>query len=260
MAPEVLGLLTDNNNKITYGCASDVYSFGVCCWEIATGGYPFDEFNDHPKYQGKSALIKEGITFAHLRPTLLPPAPDGDESKLIEGVNTPQLFIDLIQQCWQFDPTKRPTFNTIIYILSDLLSLDPNTQIPSPSLIQNNQNFDFSTLAEFNRASCRVSIDFVPLGLFLPFSFFAFYPHSLPPSSFFSFVLKWLFSLPCPPFFVLSPSSPFPPPSLFSFFLPFSHLPSFPSSSPMPPLPPSCPYPLLRLASSLAPPCFNLKY
>ncbi|GBB99752.1 hypothetical protein RclHR1_03620001 [Rhizophagus clarus] len=79
MAPEIF-----RGQKYTK--ASDIYSFGMIMWEFMTGRRPFWDRN-HDAYL--IIDICDG-----LRPPIVTNAPDG--------------YIDLMKECWHFDPEKRP--------------------------------------------------------------------------------------------------------------------------------------------------------
>ena len=84
MAPEIF-----NGQKYTK--ASDIYSFGMIMWEFMTGRRPFwNEIHDI------ELIIKicDG-----LQPPIVTNAPEG--------------YIELMKECWHFDPTKRPTVTDI---------------------------------------------------------------------------------------------------------------------------------------------------
>src|SRR6266498_5337687 len=80
MAPEIL-------REKEYTTASDIYSFGMIMWEIMTGKKPFWNQNDD-----KELMIKicDG-----LRPPIV--------------TNAPKNYIELMQECWNSDPNRRPT-------------------------------------------------------------------------------------------------------------------------------------------------------
>lgn len=86
MAPELLSTSTNYTSKI------DVYAYGIVLWELATDNVP---------YQGMdSRQIISQVLNNDIRP-LLPPE-----------VNP--AMRDLITQCWDRDPTVRPSFDEIV--------------------------------------------------------------------------------------------------------------------------------------------------
>ncbi|GES81104.1 kinase-like domain-containing protein [Rhizophagus clarus] len=84
IAPEVL-------TGKEYTPASDIYSFGILMWEISSGKPPFNG-SEHDYY-----LTKEII--------------DGMRPKIKTGI--PLKYRELMQQCWDADPLKRPDANII---------------------------------------------------------------------------------------------------------------------------------------------------
>ena len=84
MAPEIF-----HGHK--YTAASDIYSFGMIMWELMTGRRPFWDRNHD------TDLIIEICD--GLRPPIVTNAPEG--------------YIELMKECWQSDPNKRPTGNVI---------------------------------------------------------------------------------------------------------------------------------------------------
>eukprot|EP01106_Pelomyxa_sp_JSP_P018811 TRINITY_DN898_c0_g1_i4.p1 TRINITY_DN898_c0_g1~~TRINITY_DN898_c0_g1_i4.p1 ORF type:complete len:204 (+),score=19.45 TRINITY_DN898_c0_g1_i4:253-864(+) len=89
-APEV-------TQGLRYGSQVDVYSYGLIIWELISGKVPFYELDAIPASlsatQGKRPEI----------PRECPPA-----------------WCDLITRCWNADPSKRPTFVTVIEVLRGL--------------------------------------------------------------------------------------------------------------------------------------------
>jgi hypothetical protein len=106
MAPEVW--TTDS-----YTVKADVFSFGIILWEIFHKKVPF-----------------EG-TFAYLI-----------EKSIVEGIRppiadyVPPVFAEVIQQCWQVSPDKRPNFEDILGKLENFVPTDfviPNSSTSSGS-------------------------------------------------------------------------------------------------------------------------------
>ncbi|PKC13853.1 kinase-like protein, partial [Rhizophagus irregularis] len=79
MAPEIF-------LRQKYTKASDIYSFGMIMWELMTGRRPFWDQNHNTDLIIK---ICDG-----LRPPIVTNAPEG--------------YIELMKECWHFDPEKRP--------------------------------------------------------------------------------------------------------------------------------------------------------
>lgn len=96
MAPELYSERStlcreSSNDDKNYPFKADVYSFGMVCYEILTGRRPFYETQI-------LNLLKEGVV-------------KGDRPKLPQGTSPDLIF--LIQKCWMFTPTDRPSFTEI---------------------------------------------------------------------------------------------------------------------------------------------------
>src|SRR5688500_12778096 len=79
MAPEVL-------RSKPYTPASDIYSFAMIMWELTSGVPPFDD-RAHDFHLSLSIC-------------------KGERPEIID--DTPQCYIDLMRNCWDLDPLKRP--------------------------------------------------------------------------------------------------------------------------------------------------------
>eukprot|EP01087_Luapelamoeba_hula_P002682 TRINITY_DN1238_c0_g1_i3.p1 TRINITY_DN1238_c0_g1~~TRINITY_DN1238_c0_g1_i3.p1 ORF type:complete len:551 (-),score=64.62 TRINITY_DN1238_c0_g1_i3:148-1767(-) len=111
MAPEIFRGGDDIDHKV------DVYAYGICLWEMFTLQSP---------YPGASrADVREKVE-KKKRPKI----PD----------SSPQLLKEMIEQCWDDDPTKRPGFHDILKRFPSLLL---ESAIPNP-LARNFWESDFS--------------------------------------------------------------------------------------------------------------------
>ncbi|KAK9284896.1 hypothetical protein L1049_024077 [Liquidambar formosana] len=91
MAPEVI-------EHKPYDHKADVFSFGILLWELLTGELPYSSLTP---LQAAVGVVQKG-----LRPTI----PKHTHPKLAE----------LLERCWQQDPTIRPNFSEIIEILQQI--------------------------------------------------------------------------------------------------------------------------------------------
>jgi serine/threonine protein kinase len=80
MAPELL-----RNNP--YTPASDIYSFSIIMWEFTSGVPPF-------KHKAHDLQLSLSIC-------------EGERPKIIK--NTPKCYRDLMEECWDSNPSNRPT-------------------------------------------------------------------------------------------------------------------------------------------------------
>ncbi len=100
MAPEIL-------RGKEYTTASDIYSFGMIMWELMTGRMPFWDQKNDVEFTIK---ICKGF-----RPPIVTNAPKG--------------YIELMQECWNSDPNKRPTANYISDIFDEKIIPNYNNEI-----------------------------------------------------------------------------------------------------------------------------------
>ncbi|KAM7536546.1 hypothetical protein Aperf_G00000087609 [Anoplocephala perfoliata] len=117
-APEVL----DSANNLT--SKADVWSFGVLVWEIYSfGSLPY---SDIPSNKLKSSL-KEG-------------------KRLDAPINTPNKMLELMNDCWKYEPKERLSFEGIVKYLNgnvatpSIISLNPPPPLPlKPAKSTNDQ-------------------------------------------------------------------------------------------------------------------------
>ena len=98
LAPEVM-------KGDEYDIKIDVYSFGIILWELCTLQKPFEEY-DH-KYSGKPGILFKSAVIEGLRPTV--------------PRNYNEDYIKLMKDCWEGNPSSRPTFDDIVERLEEIL-------------------------------------------------------------------------------------------------------------------------------------------
>ncbi|KAG0598899.1 hypothetical protein M758_12G110200 [Ceratodon purpureus] len=98
-APEILQACRERNvNKRPelFSKSADAYSYAMTCYEVLTGRVPFE---DHPLSK-ECSLLTDLVINQHLRPEV--PEYVDDWAR------------ELLQLCWPFDPTARPSFVEIL--------------------------------------------------------------------------------------------------------------------------------------------------
>ena len=130
IAPEVI-----TGKETTF--ASDIYSIGMLMWEISSGQPPF--VNKH-NYDLAIKIV------------------NGMRPKIIPG--TPLEYKELMEQCWDADPTKRPDVKTLCDKLIEMRKLSyqkEEQQINNNSNINNSQfNTKMSNGSNCSRYDSRV--------------------------------------------------------------------------------------------------------
>ncbi|GBC04009.1 hypothetical protein RclHR1_05460012, partial [Rhizophagus clarus] len=96
----------DVDKKYELNEKSDIYSIGVLMWQISSGHKPFyvkDEKNTK-------------VDDASLALTIF----KGKREKVIDG--TPDLYRNLYQECWKFEPNERPSINKVVTTLESIIN------------------------------------------------------------------------------------------------------------------------------------------
>jgi LRR receptor-like serine/threonine-protein kinase FLS2 len=88
MAPEIMA-------GLRYGPSADVYSYAIVLWEIASQEEPWPDVRGPFISNTLHKLISRGER---------PPV----------SSDWPAAYVDMLSQCWQTDPTFRPTFAHIL--------------------------------------------------------------------------------------------------------------------------------------------------
>ncbi|XP_065880826.1 serine/threonine-protein kinase STY46-like isoform X2 [Euphorbia lathyris] len=94
MAPEVI-------EHKPYDRKVDVFSFGIVLWELLTGQLPYEHLTP---LQAAVGVVQQGLR---------PPIPEHTHPKILE----------LLERCWQHDPTLRPEFSEILKVLQKLAKM-----------------------------------------------------------------------------------------------------------------------------------------
>ncbi|XP_062101055.1 serine/threonine-protein kinase STY46-like isoform X2 [Humulus lupulus] len=91
MAPEVI-------EHRPYDQKADVFSFGIMLWELLTGKLPYENLTP---LQAAVGVVHKG-----LRPTI--------------EEHTDPMLVELMESCWQREPSLRPQFSEILEILQSI--------------------------------------------------------------------------------------------------------------------------------------------
>ena len=109
---------------------SDVYSIGMIMWEIFAGHPPFD---DRAHDYHLILQIGEG-----LRPPILPEMPDD--------------YAQMMQKCWDADPSKRPTIDEIWDFANDKLKEIYENKDSETNFNENSNGSDSSNSQQIHKS------------------------------------------------------------------------------------------------------------
>ncbi|PKY18614.1 kinase-like protein [Rhizophagus irregularis] len=123
MAPEVL-------RGKSYTPASDIYSFSMIMWELTSGVPPFND---------RAHDIQLSLSICK-----------GERPEIIE--NTPQCYIDLMKQCWNEDPLKRPSTSEVNGIINNWIFCPYNNEV-SKEIVSNIMEFINAPIGHNNLAT-----------------------------------------------------------------------------------------------------------
>ncbi|KAH3757026.1 leucine-rich repeat-containing protein [Pelomyxa schiedti] len=111
LAPEVYS--TSSVTK-KYDCSTDVYSFGLILYEMEALRIPYSEFREDPRYNTTAGTNKAGKPILRFQLIKFKNAiEEGLRPTLLESPEIPLGYNELMKQCWDNDPTNRPTFSQI---------------------------------------------------------------------------------------------------------------------------------------------------
>jgi len=153
MAPEVMA-------QKGYSLSVDVYSFGVILYEMCALKRPFEETYNKYKKANKNTKKERGNSLISdfykavkggLKPT----------DNLENEVCCPKLRC-LIEACWSHDPSKRPTFDTILTILVEIfhpdLFSDDSTSAKGRDYSRRSVSIEFDRNCSFDFLDCEESL------------------------------------------------------------------------------------------------------
>ena len=129
IAPEVI-----SGKEYTF--ASDIYSFAMLIWEILSGQPPFANFNEYSDYELAMNII------------------DGMRPKI--GSEVPLKYKELMERCWDADPTKRPSAKMLTNTLEEMFNSHYQNK-NKEQRINNNLVSSYSD-TKFNTSSSSINV------------------------------------------------------------------------------------------------------
>jgi serine/threonine protein kinase len=105
-----------------YAFASDIYSFGMLMWEISSGQIPFGDYEHN--YDLVMKIVKG------MRPKIRP------------GI--PSKYKELMKQCWDTNPLKRPDAKTLLGEIQEMLNYSYNDDANEFNIFEYNNSLQIS--------------------------------------------------------------------------------------------------------------------
>ena len=123
MAPEVAEMQD-------YGLGCDVYSFSITMWEICTLNKAFEDVKDN-------LVFLEEVVRGSKRPSI--------KSISLSAIGA------LLEQGWDKDPSKRPSFSDVVKLLEEVIAVMTTTRTPvaKPVQLRSSPNQSSATTSTF---------------------------------------------------------------------------------------------------------------
>ncbi|CAG8442070.1 6550_t:CDS:2 [Acaulospora colombiana] len=107
---------------------SDVYALGILMHEISSGRIPYDEYLVKSEVAGESRSGGEKDSSISYLPELSPKiVREGYRQQPIFG--TPSEYVALYQQCWQMNPTARPSVDEVLTRLGGIEAVGASVRV-----------------------------------------------------------------------------------------------------------------------------------
>ncbi|CAI2182714.1 7009_t:CDS:2 [Funneliformis geosporum] len=120
------------NPKYKLNKLSDIYSIGVLMWQISSGYLPFSKIENY-----NVSLLSIGII-------------NGKRENFIVG--TPPKYINLYQECWTYEPIKRPNLQKLVSTLKSIIS----TEQINMTISQNQELSQSNAISSVNNSSSLI--------------------------------------------------------------------------------------------------------
>jgi len=115
VAPEVLRCRTDPNSLLTHPYKADVYAFGLIAYQVLTGYMPFKDLRTLSQFKKEILVNKLSLSI--------------EFKEHEEDLIYPSTFISLLKQCWDYNPSERPSFSDICKVITSAKSSMPQNMV-----------------------------------------------------------------------------------------------------------------------------------